>query len=206
METTIKSFLERLSSDTPTPGGGSASALAGALSASLVAMVAGLSLTRAAAQTKTMQQTRKKSLGIRERLSRAVKEDAESFEEVMKAFQLPKTTEKERVRRRRHVLRAYRNATTVPRLVSERCIELLELSETLIAKGNPNAITDAAVAALLADAAFSGALLNVQINLTSLDDRAFLAKMRNSIKTWRKERDRLMERIARLLKAQKLAL
>ncbi len=202
----MNNFLERLSSDSPTPGGGSASALAGALSASLAAMVAGLSLTKSGAQAKTMLQIRKKSLVIQDRLSRAIEEDAESFDAVMRAFQLPKAGEKERLRRRGQIQRAYRNATFVPRLVCERCLQLLEFSETLIWKGNKNAITDAAVAALLADAALSGALLNVQINLMSLNDKEFLRKMRDSIRTWRRKRDRLLKKITGLLEAEKLVL
>jgi formiminotetrahydrofolate cyclodeaminase len=203
----MKDFLERLSSDSPTPGGGSASALAGALSASLTAMVAGLSRTKGGdSQSKMMQQIRRRSLGIQERLSRAVDQDAESFEAVMNAFQLPKRTEKERLRRQLQIRRAYRNATVVPRLVCERCLELLEFSETLMVKGNRNAITDAGVAALLADAALSGALLNIQINMTSLNDREFLTTMRSSISSWRRKRNRLMKKLIGLFDAENLLL
>lgn len=90
----IKRFLEKLSSDTPTPGGGSASALAGALSASLVAMVAGLSSRKNKAKMKEMEGIRRKGLCIQERLVRAMDEDSKSFEAVLKAFLLPRISEK----------------------------------------------------------------------------------------------------------------
>jgi formiminotetrahydrofolate cyclodeaminase len=161
----LKRFLEKLSSDTPTPGGGSASALAGALSASLVAMVAGLSSRKNKARMKGMKGIRRNGLSIQKRLVRAIDEDSKSFEDVIKAFRLPRTSEKERLRRVREIQKAYRKATLTPQLVCGQSLRLLEYSWSLILKGNPNAISDAGVAAFLADAAFTGGLLNIQVNL-----------------------------------------
>ena len=89
----IKKFLEDLASDTPTPGGGSASALSGALSASLVAMVAGLSYKKGQPESGEMKAIRKKALMIQQRLYRAIEEDAGSFDAVMEAFRLPRDEE-----------------------------------------------------------------------------------------------------------------
>ena len=191
----IKRFLEKLSSDTPTPGGGSASALAGALSASLVAMVAGLSSRKNKAKMKEMEGIRRKGLCIQERLVRAMDEDSKSFEAVLKAFRLPRISEKERLRRAREIQKAYRKATLTPRLVCQQSLQLLEYSRTLILKGNPNAMSDAGVAAFLADAAFTGGLLNINVNLAALTEKNYAKKMNILMRNWAKKRGQLMKAI-----------
>ena len=192
-------FLENVASVSPIPGGGSVSALAGALSASLLAMVAGLSLKKGGDQRKEMREVRKKALALQRTLFLAIEEDAKSFEAVMKAFRLPKTTEKERASRSRAIQKAYQKATVVPQMVCEQSIRLLEYSRFLIQKGNPNAMSDSGVAAFLADAALAGGLLNIGINLVPVTDKAFLKKMRSRMKDWTKQRNRLMGEVMRSL-------
>jgi formiminotetrahydrofolate cyclodeaminase len=189
----IKRFLEKLSSDTPTPGGGSASALAGALSASLVAMVAGLSFKKGMTRQRGMAEIGKKALTIRKRLFRAVDEDSKSFNAVIKAFRLPRDSEKERLHRTREIQRAYQNATVTPRLVCEQSLQLLGYSRTLILKGNPNAISDAGVAAFLADAALAGGLLNIDINLAAVTEKNFAKKMNVLMRRWARKRNGFMK-------------
>lgn len=195
----VKRFLEKLSSATPTPGGGSASALAGALSASLVTMVAGLTVKKGRADTKGMETIRKKGLSIQQRLFQAVQEDSRSFETVMKAFRLPKNSEKDRLRRAREIQNAYQKATVTPQLVCRHSLQLLEYCQILILKGNPNAISDAGVAAFLADAAFTGGLLNVQVNLASVTERTYAKKMNTLMQRWAKRRGQLMKAILKKL-------
>jgi formiminotetrahydrofolate cyclodeaminase len=191
----VKKFLEKLSSATPTPGGGSASALAGALSASLVAMVAGLSSKKGKIERRGMVEIRKKALTIQKRLLQAVDEDSRSFEAVIKAFRLPRDSEKERLHRVREIQRAYRNATLTPRLVCERSLQLLAYSRTLILEGNPNAISDAGVAAFLADAAIAGGLLNIGINLVAVSEKNFAKKMNLLMRNAARKRKDLMKAI-----------
>jgi formiminotetrahydrofolate cyclodeaminase len=191
----VKRFLEKLSSGTPTPGGGSASALAGALSASLVAMVAGLSFRKGKTKQSGMVEIRKKALTIQRRLFRAVDEDSKSFDAVMKAFHLPRNSEKERLRRVREIQKAYRNATLTPQLVCQQSLQLLEYSKTLILKGNPSAISDAGVAAFLADAALAGGLLNIGINLVAVTEKNFAEKMNVLMRRWARKRNDLMKAI-----------
>lgn len=188
----LKQFLDNVASDSPTPGGGSASALAGALSASLIAMVAGLSLKKEKKKEKEMREIKKKAMALQKRLLLAVDEDAKSYDAVIHAFRLPKTTEKERLSRVRAIQKAYQKATVTPQLVCKRSIQLLEYSRFLILKGNPNAISDTGVAAFLADAALAGGLLNIGINLVPVTDKDFLKKMRSLMAGWAKERNRIM--------------
>lgn len=195
----LERFLEKMSSDTPTPGGGSASALAGALSASLVTMVAGLSSKKDKTKKKRMEGIRKKGVSIQKRLFRAIDEDSRSFDAVIKAFRLPRNSEKERFRRVREIQKAYQKATLTPQLVCQQSLQLLEYSKTLILKGNPNAISDAGVAAFLADAAFAGGLLNIKINLVAVTEKVFVKKMNILMRTWARRRNQVMKAILKRL-------
>jgi len=191
----MKKFLEQLSSDHPTPGGGSASALAGATSASLVAMVAGLSSKRSQAGRKEMEEMKKKALTVQKRLFRAIDEDSKSFDAVMRAFHLPRNSERERLRRSKEIQKAYQKATLTPQLVCQHSLQLLEYSKTLILRGNPNAISDSGVAAFLADAALAGGLLNIGINLAAVTDKTFAKKMNVLMRNWARKRNQLMKAI-----------
>jgi formiminotetrahydrofolate cyclodeaminase len=191
----LKRFFEKVAADTPTPGGGSASALAGTLSASLVAMVAGLSSKKSGAEKGKMGQIRKKALAIQKRLFRAIDEDSKSFNAVIKAFRLPRGSEKERLHRVRKIQKAYQNATLTPQVVCQQSIQLLEYSKILILRGNPNAMSDAGVAAFLADAALAGGLLNIGINLVAVTEKSFVKKKNFLMERWAKKRNDLMKTI-----------
>ncbi len=195
----LKRFLDKLSSDTPTPGGGSVSALAGALSASLVAMVAGLSSKKEKTKKIGMEGIRKKGLSIQKRLVRAIDEDSKSFDAVIKAFRLPRNSEKERFRRVREIQKAYQRATRTPQLVCQQSLQLLEYSKTLISKGNPNAISDAGVAAFLADAALAGGVLNININLAAVTEKRYSKKMNLLMRNWARKRNEMMKAILKKL-------
>jgi formiminotetrahydrofolate cyclodeaminase len=190
----IKRFLEKLSSDTPTPGGGSASALAGALSASLVEMVVGLSKRKGELKPHERKEIKQKASAIKRRLLRAVDEDAESYDGVIRAFRLPKDTERQRHYRSKKIQEAYKKATVIPRCVCENALNLLEYSRILSLKGNPNALSDIGVAGFLADTAFRGGLLNIEINLKSIKDRAFVQEMKFLIKRLKRERNEIRKK------------
>ncbi len=188
----LERFLEKLSSDTPTPGGGSASALAGALSASLVTMVAGLTSKKDKSKKRGMEEIRKKGVSVRKKLFRAIDEDSKSYEAVLRAFRLPRDKEGERLHRIKEIQKAYRGATLPPQRVCQQSLELLEYCRTLILRGNPNAISDAGVAAFLADAACAGGLLNIKINLSGVAEKSFVRKMNRRMRNWAKKRDQRM--------------
>jgi len=191
----LKRFLEKVSSSTPTPGGGSASALAGALSASLVAMVAGLSSKKGKTKEGGVAGIRRKGLSIQKRLFRAIDEDSKSFDAVIKAFRLPRNSERERLHRARQIQKAYREATLIPQQVCRQSLQLLEYSRTLILNGNPKAISDAGVAAFLADAALAGGLLNININLVAVTEKTFVKRMNVLMRNWARKRNQLMKAI-----------
>jgi formiminotetrahydrofolate cyclodeaminase len=122
---------------------------------------------------------------------------------VLKAFRLPKDSEQERLHRGKRIQRAYQKATITPQLVCRHSIQLLEDSKTLILRGTSIAISDAGVAAFLADAALAGGLLNIQVNLESMTDRTFVKKMDLLMKGLSRKRSRLMRAITNLLVGMK---
>ncbi len=195
----LSRFLEKMSSDTPTPGGGSASALAGALSASLVAMVAGLSFKKDKTKKKGMEGIREKGLSIQKRLLQATAEDSKSFDAVIRAFRLPRNSEKERLHRVKEIQKAYQKATLTPQLVCQQSLQLLEYSKTLMLRGNPNAFSDAGVAAFLADAACAGGVLNIRINLAAVTEKNFAKKMNILMRNWTRKRNQIMKAILKLV-------
>ena len=197
----IQQFLENLSSDTPTPGGGCASALAGALSASLILMVAGLSSKKGQPENREMREIKKRALLIRQKLYSAIEEDAQSFDAVMKAFRLSKEKEKERLHRSRRIQKAYQQATITPQKVCELSIQLLEFSKFLLKKGNQNAFSDTGVAAYLANAALEGGMLNIRINLGSIKDELFKKGKAKLIRRLLQKRDRLIREIQEKIKS-----
>ncbi len=167
-------FLEALSSGSPTPGGGSAAALAGALAASLAAMVANLTYGKKGFETvqAEMQEARDKAVSLRDEMRSLMEEDASAFEAVLQAQRLPKDSTEDRDRRNAALQVSLRAAAAVPLTVAERSIRVLELTQKLAEQSNPNAATDAGTAAYLAHAAIRAAAANVLANTASIKERA----------------------------------
>jgi formiminotetrahydrofolate cyclodeaminase len=163
-------------------------------------MAAGLSFKKGKLKEREIRRIKKAVSGIQERLFRAIEEDAKSYEAVLKAFHLPKSTEKEHHARSKAVRQAYRKATITPQLVCQKSIELLEYSDSLILRGNPNALSDAGVAAYLADTAVKGGLLNIGINLDPVRDELFRKKVLLLVKRIEKRRSRMMMKIQKELR------
>lgn len=175
VEKKITEFIELLASDSPAPGGGSTVALAGALGAALVSMVTNLTLGREkfAGVEDDMKNIRDAAADLQQKLLKAVDEDKAAFDQVMAAYKLPRETAKEKEIRQEAIEKALKCAASIPLEVARYAYEVLQLSKTVAEKGNPNAVSDAGVAALLADAAAKGAILNVKINLSSIKDKQF---------------------------------
>ncbi len=176
---TVTEFCEVTASEAPTPGGGSISALSGALAASLAEMVANLSLPNDGSPSPEFLAIKEKANSLQARLLTLVEKDAASFDSVMAAFKLPKATEEEKLRRKEKIQEALKLASKVPLEVALVSTEIFELIPTLL-EGNQNAITDAMIAAMNARNAVLGALLNARINLGSIKDDAYVkAALRN---------------------------
>lgn len=165
-------FLDRLATAQATPGGGSVAALAGALSAALVSMVAGLTVGRErfAAEEGRMVALRGRAEGLRARLEALVQADAEAFTAVMAAYQRPKDGAPEAALRREAIQTALRLATQVPLDTLDAVVEALAAVQEAAAHGNPSAASDAGVAGYLGLAAARSAALNVEINVLGLRD------------------------------------
>jgi formiminotetrahydrofolate cyclodeaminase len=172
---TIEEFLGRLASDDPTPGGGSASAIAAAMAASLLAMVAGLSLGRPkyAAYADTIARASAVGDGARARLLALADEDAAAYDGFGAAMKMARETADEIAARQAAIGSAAKAATLVPLAVIRECAEIAAELESLAGRSNLNAASDLAVASLLADAAARGAAANVFINLPSVGDSDF---------------------------------
>jgi formiminotetrahydrofolate cyclodeaminase len=175
----LDEFLTALASEDPTPGGGTAAAVSGAMGAALVEMVAALTLGKekfADAHAAVRPIAEAASSTRREMLDLA-SEDAQAFEAVVAARRLPKETDEEKAARSKAVALSNRVATEVPMRTARAAAQLLAALPELVEKGNPNAASDAGTAALLLEASAEGALLNVGINLSGVKDSAFVAEM-----------------------------
>ncbi len=179
-DASVSGLLAAFRSSEPTPGGGSASALAGAAGASLLAMVAGLPKPRA---TEPADMERLKDAGIRatalaSRLEGLIDEDSDAYSEVVAAFRLPKASDAEKAARSAAIQRALTAATEAPLQVMRHCVEALALGPAVMELGNENATTDAQVGVGLLKAGLQGAGANVEINLGSLKDAEYVARVR----------------------------
>jgi formiminotetrahydrofolate cyclodeaminase len=178
IEGRIVDFLDKLASSSPEPGGGSASALAAAIGAALVSMVANLSIGKEkyADVQDQIGELVDNSEKVRGELQALVQKDTEVYGVLAAAFKMPRETGDEKGARDEAIENACKEATMVPYAIAEQCLEVAKLSEVAADIGNVNAVSDAGVAALLAEAAAQCAALNVKINLGTIRDQAFNEK------------------------------
>ena len=177
---TVSDLLAAFRSPEPTPGGGSASALAGAVGASLLAMVAGLPKSKASGDDdlKRLTEAGARCTALAIQLEALIDEDSAAYDLVLGAFRMPKGTDEEKAARTAGIQRALTAATEAPLNVMRRCAEALEQVSVVGDLGNPNAASDVAVARALLAAGLSGARENVEINLGSLKDDTYVARIR----------------------------
>jgi len=173
---TVEELVARVGSQDPTPGGGSVSALAGALAAALGAMVWELTAAKdsAASPPAAVRETARELQNLGASLIANVTADAAAYEGVVAALRLPKTTDEERAARRVAIQEATRVATEVPLETARLCAATAEKCLAAAASGYQGAVTDAGVGVLMAHAGLVGALYNVEINLSDLDDGRFV--------------------------------
>ena len=167
----VDAFLSRVAGPTPTPGGGSVAAHAGALGAALAQMVAGLTIGKKkyAAVESEMKELSLRASALRRQLAELVQRDADSYETVRAAYAMPREPEEAATARNAAIQRALIFASEVPLETARAAAAVAQLAATVAERGNSNASTDGAVAALIAEAACKGAALNVRVNVASLD-------------------------------------
>ena len=168
-------FCNETASESPAPGGGSVSALMGALGASLATMVANLTGGKAAYEEEweKYSDVALKGQKLKDELLALVDEDTEAFNRIMNAFGLPKKSDQEKAARTAAIQEATRYATEVPLRTMRKSLEVFDLCEAMVEWGNPASVTDGGVGALAARSAVMGAHLNVKINASSLKDEDF---------------------------------
>ncbi len=172
---TIAKFLDELASEQPTPGGGGAAAIMGAIGAALVSMVANLTIGKKnyEAFDAELKATNAEAEKVRAELTAAIDEDVVAFNAVMGAYGLPRGTDEEKAARAAAIQAALKQATDAPLRAVKACHEVIKLSAIVAEKGNVNVISDAGVAVLAANAGLRSAALNVYINAKSIKDREF---------------------------------
>ncbi|MCG0276243.1 MAG: cyclodeaminase/cyclohydrolase family protein [Thermosediminibacteraceae bacterium] len=172
----INEFIDELASKSPAPGGGSASALAGAIGTALVSMVANLSygkekfMDKEALLSEILEEAEK----IKSSLILLIDKDTEAFNQVANATKMPRTTEEEKKLRSEAIERALKKATLIPLSIMEESLKALKLHEKALGNTTVNAISDLGVGVLYLRTALYGGWLNVKINLNSIKDEEFV--------------------------------
>lgn len=172
---TIGKFLDELASSAPTPGGGGAAALMGAMGAALVSMVANLTIGKKnyEAVSEELKVTLAKAEELRAKLTAGIDEDVVAFNTLMGAYGLPKATDEEKAARTAAIQAALKEATDAPLATCKVCYDVIRVSKEVADKGNLGVISDAGVAVLAANAGLRSCALNVFINAKSIKDRDF---------------------------------
>ncbi len=179
VDLSVKQFINKVSGNEPVPGGGSIAALNGAIAAALAAMVAGLTIGKKNYEQheELMQRIRGLALINQEEFLENVDRDAEAYYQVFACYKMPKATDQEKEYRSRAIQEATRYAALVPMQVARNAFELMSIIDEVARYGNKNAVTDACVAMMSARTAVLAALMNVRINLGSLDDKVFAEQL-----------------------------
>jgi glutamate formiminotransferase / formiminotetrahydrofolate cyclodeaminase len=181
----LTDFAYETASESPAPGGGSISAYVGALGVSLGTMVANLSAGKKGweARWEEFSDWAEKGQAFQKTLLHLVDEDTRAFNMIMEAFKFPKQSESEKQERKAAIQAATKRAIEVPFLVMQHCLDSMQVMKQMVVEGNPNSITDAAVGALCARTAICGAHLNVRINASGFEDKAYLNEVLSKAKT-----------------------
>ena len=172
----LATFADETASESPAPGGGSISAYVGSLGVSLATMVANLSSHKKGWDNRWQEFSiwAEKGQSLKDQLINLVDADTKAFNDIMSAFNLPKSTDEEKKKRTQCIQEATKFAIEVPFKVMQLSFESMDLIKTMAIEGNPNSVSDAGVGALCARSAVIGAFMNVRINASGLDDKKFV--------------------------------
>jgi methenyltetrahydrofolate cyclohydrolase len=180
-ELSVQDLIAAFRSSEPTPGGGSAAALAGAVGAALLAMVASLSRPRTSTtdEVDRLAEAGRRCTALSQELTALIDRDSSAYRAVVEAYRLPKGTQEEAGRRSSRIQEALLEATTSPLEIIRRCSAAITQAGTVATLGNSNASSDVQSGLELLGAGLRAAMLNVEINLNSLKDAGQIAGIRN---------------------------
>lgn len=198
---TLRDVLDAVASPVPTPGGGTASAIAAAFGAALLAMVSGLPSKRATtdAERAALIACARPAKVAKDHLLSLADQDSHAYEQVVLAFRLPKATDHEKAARHRAVQQALRGATDVPLNVMRCCADALKVAPEVARLGNRSAASDVSVAVELLVAGCRGADLNVRTNLDQIEDEPYRRNAREETERLTRTVDDLAEKSRTLL-------
>lgn len=200
-DSNINDFLEKAKSSEPTPGGGSVSAYSGALAASMVCMVANLTIGKEKYREVEADVSiiLNKAEEYMEELKRGLSRDIKVFNQFMDVFKLPKETEEQKKERQKRLQKVLTEATESPMAIAKACYKILELSRELAPIGNKGAISDVGVAAYLAESSLNSAFLSVDINLPQIKDNEYKKRINQECAWLRQNAKILLEQTVRIV-------
>ncbi|MBN1400764.1 MAG: cyclodeaminase/cyclohydrolase family protein [Anaerolineae bacterium] len=183
IEKRVSEFLDELASKEPVPGGGSGAALGASLAAALVSMVCNLTIGKKGYEevSEELAGLLERSEALRRQAADLLQADTEVYSQVMAAYRLPRKTDEQKLARQEAMQSALKAAAEVPLQLAECCAEIVCAALPVAEMGNPWAVSDAGVGALLAEACLRAALLNVYVNLSSIQDEAYAQAVRGRI-------------------------
>lgn len=201
---TLDNFMERLASSSPAPGGGAASGMVAIVGASLTSMVAGLTIGKKGYEEHQplMEKIQKRSNEIQRELRELMQKDEEAFNQIVKAWKMPKATEDEKRARQDSLIEAAKEAISVPWKIASAAQEILRISAQLVDYGNKNAITDAGCSLEFSMAAMKGALQNIKINLKSLKDENLIESERMKMKFFLEDSEQIFNSAMKVLEGK----
>lgn len=201
IDLTVSKFVEEVASDKPAPGGGSVSALGGALGAALAVLVgkATIGKEKFAEVQNEMDSVVSRGTELYESLNKLVDEDTEAFNQILQAYRMPRDEPEVRAKA---IQDAVIRAAEVPLQTAKLSFEALDLILTVAEKGNKNAITDAGVAALFAESAVRGALFNVKINMLSIKNEEVKENFTNDLEEMQAQLNSKREAIIKVVEAE----
>lgn len=183
LEGSMRQYLDDAAAGKDAPGGGSVSAVGGALGASMASMVCNFTIGREkfADVEKRVKEILAKAEDVRAKMSRYIDEDVEQYKKVTAAYKMPKETDEQKSERRAAIQEALKSAMSVPLETFRESHSLILDLKDLVEIGNPNLISDVGVSAIFLQAAMDGALLNISINLKYIKDEELVKKVRSEI-------------------------
>lgn len=198
----VADFLDNLASSASTPGGGSAAAIMGAMSAALTSMVCNLTVGKKnyTEVEDDMKAAVKKTEQLRAELIDMIKADVDAFNKVMAAYGLPKDTDEQKAERADAIQQGLKEATDVPLACASLCRDVIDISEEVARKGNKNVISDSGVSVLAAHAGLKSAALNVYINVGGIKDPDFVKDRLGQLEQLLEGSDAKTESIYQLVK------